>query len=165
MLPDRFRTDSVFFTNAEEIRPMAGLKEQTYNFRNARSWLDIGLPFLHSAGWRPDCARIDAANLDRQLPLGMRLTVPIIIGSYDVMERLPTPGEGITKNISLPYLLRPLEVEVVTFYDRPYGYSCSCMRTPWKAVSCQGWIFGVAKEKYNQCLSMNLRYFMGVQIF
>ena len=80
--------------------------------------------------------------MTRLLPPKTKLMTPIVVGSYDAMEWVPTPDAGFTNSIPHPNLSRKLIIEVATFYDRPYGFSCLYLSYPDETITCQGWIFG-----------------------
>ena len=141
-LPDRFRIPSVFHTNAPEITPNAILQNQTYNFQRASMWFEVGLQTLSRSGWRPDCTMADSLDISKILPPPHRGNYPFVVGSYDVMNWVPTPDFGCTNDIPLPDPTHLLDIEVVTFFEKGYAFSCSYLCSPSLDISCQGWIFG-----------------------
>ena len=85
-LPDRFVTPSIFCSDAPEINHDALSKEQTSNFRGCSKWYEVGLQMLSRAGWRPDCSRADAIDLDRVLPPQPKGRAWIAVRAPEAME-------------------------------------------------------------------------------
>ena len=57
------------------------MKEGFYHFQNAANWFDVGMQVLETVKWRPDCSRINEANLKRLLPPNILPVHPITTGS------------------------------------------------------------------------------------
>ena len=85
-----------FFTDAPEINAVPDVKNKTYNFRGCTTWYDIGLQVLNQSGWRPDCSRMNAVNIERTLPPRPREGAPLIVFPDGVVgRRLPPPERDI----------------------------------------------------------------------
>ena len=66
--PPQHKVVSTFFTEAVEAEAKPGLQETTYNFEDARTWMDVGLQVLSASKWRPDCAASQRDNIIKTVP-------------------------------------------------------------------------------------------------
>ena len=80
---------------------------------------------LYASGWGPECAVAETLNTTRVLPPIGKRDAQIIIGGFDAMDWLETPDYGITNNIPLPDTSNTWNVEVATFFEEGYAFSCS----------------------------------------
>ena len=141
-IPERFTVPSIFYTEADEINSDMEMKEKTYNFRNVNTWYEAGLQVLHASGWGPECAVADIFNTTRALPPKGKKEAQFVIGNFEMMDWIDTPDFGYSNDIPLPDLSKPADIEVVTFLEKSYAYSCLTFTHPEGEITCQGWVFG-----------------------
>ena len=56
------------------------MRRHVYEFGKDEGWKEVGLQILIASGWRPDCAKADAAYLGRVLPPSLKKGAPLLIG-------------------------------------------------------------------------------------
>ena len=134
LLPERFVPISVFHSRAEELNnPHAAM--MTYDFRDISAWYEIGLQFLATSGWGPECAQAEGCDLERFAFPNGDIPPLIIIESKRKMRWL-------SKNFPKLDYSNILDICVNTFYEKNLGVSCAYIGRADAEVGCQGWVFG-----------------------
>ena len=137
----KLKVGSVFYSNAKEAESRPDLKEQSFNFHNVNSWVDVGLQVLHASGWRPDCTHEDVFNVEKSLPPRDPRHMVIFSGWENMRWH---------RNIKMPQGYKSwiegapggLSVTVGSFFQGGVGASSAWVRRPDGFTFTQAWVLG-----------------------